>query len=66
MRYKDMKKVIITSDLVNAVAEDMIIKGHIKKAEKQIKKDRVAELVNEGVDPDIAKIMINVFAEYGL
>lgn len=61
-----MKKVIITSDLVNAVAEDMIIKEHIKKAEKQIKKDRVAELVNEGADLDIAKIMINVFAEYGL
>lgn len=61
-----MKKVNITTEAVNIIAEDLIIKNHIKKAEKQIKKDRVAELVAEGVDPEIAKVMINSFALYGL
>lgn len=65
-RKTDMTRVNITTDVVNMIAEDLIIKDHIKKAEKQIKKDRVAELVAEGVDPEIAKVMINSFALYGL
>lgn len=38
----------------------------IRKAEKEIKKQNVKRMVSEGVDPEIAKIMVDVFTEYEL
>ena len=55
-----MKKITITNDLVNAVAYDEIVKTHIRKAERAIKRDRTKELIADGVDPEIAKVMAQV------
>lgn len=55
-----MKKVIITTEMVNAIAEEEIIRTHIRRAERAIKRDRTKELIAEGVDPEIAKVMASV------
>jgi len=55
-----MKKIIITTEMVNAIAEAEIIRTHIKRAEKAIKRDRVKELIAEGVDKEIAQVMASV------
>lgn len=55
-----MKKITITNELVNTVAYDEIVKTHIRKAERAIKRDRTKELIADGVDPEIAKVMTQV------
>jgi hypothetical protein len=55
-----MKKIIITTEMVNAIAEAEIIRTHIKRAEKAIKRDRVKELIADGVDKEIAQVMASV------
>ena len=55
-----MKKIIITSEAMNIIAEEEIIRTHIKKAKAAIKRDRIKELIAEGVDPEIAKVMASV------
>lgn len=55
-----MKKIIITTETVNAIAEEEIIRTHTRKAERAIKKDRTNELIAEGIDPEIAKVMASV------
>lgn len=61
-----MKKVIIPTELVNVMAEDEIIKTHIKKAEREIKKQRINELIAEGIDKVTAKAMVEAFMACGL
>lgn len=55
-----MTKVTISNEVVNMIAEDEIIRTHIKRAKAAIKRDRVKELIAEGVDPEIAKVMASV------
>lgn len=57
-------KAVITG--INEALEVMEYTNRIKKAEREIKKQRVAELIAEGVDPEIAKVMIDTFAAYNL
>ncbi|MGN0107821.1 MAG: hypothetical protein ACI4A5_09025 [Hominilimicola sp.] len=52
-----MKKIIIPNELVNIIAEQMIIDEHIKKAKKAIRKERISELTAQGIDKDIAAVM---------
>lgn len=52
-----MKKIIIPNELVNTIAEQMIIDEHIKKAKKAIRKERISELTAQGIDKDIADVM---------
>jgi hypothetical protein len=55
-----MKKIIITSDMVNLIAEEEIIRQHEKKAKIAITKNRVKELISEGIDPEVARVMAKV------
>ena len=59
---KTMTKVYGLSEM----AEIIEANNRIEKAEKEIKKQTVARMVSEGVDKEIATVMTNVFAEYGL
>jgi hypothetical protein len=55
-----MKKITITTEAVNMIAEDEIIRTHERKAKAAIRRNRVKELMMEGVDPEIAKVMASV------
>jgi hypothetical protein len=57
-----MMKVYGLNELAMMVEAD----NRIKKAEKEIKKNNIKRIEAEGVDPEIAKVMVNVFAEYNL
>ena len=59
---KTMMKVYGLNELAMMVEAD----NRIKKAEKEIKKNNIKRIEVEGVDPEIAKVMVNVFAEYNL
>ena len=54
-----MTKVIIPTELVNAIAYEEIVRTHERRAKAAIKKERVNELIAQGVDPELAKVMIN-------
>ena len=54
-----MTKVIIPTELVNAIAYEEIVRTHERRAKAAIKKERVKELIAQGVDPELAKVMIN-------
>lgn len=53
-------KITGLNELAQVVAYDEIVEKHIKKAEKEIKKNRIKELIAEGIDPEVAKVMANV------
>lgn len=55
-----MRKITITTEMVNIIAEEEIIRTHERKAKADIKKNRIKELISEGVDPEIAKVMASV------
>lgn len=55
-----MRKIIIDSRIMNLIAEEEIIRKHERKAKREIKKNRIKELISEGVDPEIAKVMAEV------
>lgn len=57
-----MMKVYGLNELAMMVEAD----NRIKKVEKEIKKNNIKRIETEGVDPEIAKVMVNVFAEYNL
>lgn len=38
----------------------------IKKAEKEIRKQRIAELIAQGIEKQLAEVMVDVFTEYGV
>lgn len=59
-RKNKMKKIIITSEMVNIIAEEEIIRQHEKKAKAAITKNRVKELISEGIDPEVARVMAKV------
>ena len=49
----------IIEDIVNE--EDLL-----RKVERDSKKDKVNQLISQGVDKEMAKIMVKVFNEYGI
>lgn len=51
---------------LEALAEIIESNNRIEKAEREIKKMRIAELVAEGVDKEIAKVMVQSFINCGL
>lgn len=61
-----MTKVNGLSELAKYIENEEIIRTHEKKAIKEIKKQRIAEMVSEGVDIEIAKVMVNSFLACGL
>lgn len=61
-----MKKVIIPTELVNIIEETEIVRKHEQKAKRAIKKQKVDELVAQGIDKEIAKAMTEAFMACGL
>lgn len=55
-----MTKVNISTEFINYIAEEEIIRTHEKKAKAAIKKNRIKELIAEGVEPEIAKVMASL------
>lgn len=55
-----MKKIIITNEIVNIIAEDEIIRTHERRAKASIKRERINELTAQGIDKEIAKVMAKV------
>ena len=45
------------NELAQIIAYDEIVKTHIKKAEKEATNSRVKELIAEGIDKELAKVM---------
>lgn len=45
---------------LNELSEIIEANNRIEKAEREIKKTRVKELITEGVEPEIAKVMASV------
>lgn len=54
------------NDLAKMVEYSTMIENHEKKAIKEIKKQRIAELVAEGVDKEIAKVIVSSELACGL
>ena len=57
-----MAKVTGINELATMIEHD----NRVAKAEKEIKKQNVNRMVADGIDPEIAKVMVNVFTEYNL
>lgn len=55
-----MMKVTGLNEFSQMIAEDELYRNHIKKAEKEIKKNRVKELMAQGIDKEMAKVMASV------
>ena len=55
-----MTKIMIARETMNLIAEEEIIRTHKRRAKRAIKRDRIKELITEGVDPEIAKVMASV------
>ena len=53
-----MTKIMITREAMNLIAEEEIIRTHERKAKRAIKRARINEMIAEGVDPEIAKVMV--------
>ncbi|WP_302327599.1 hypothetical protein [Enterocloster lavalensis] len=51
---------------LETLAEIIESNNRIEKAEREIKKMRIAELVAEGVDKENAKVMVQSFIDCGL
>ena len=45
------------NELAQIIAYDEIVKTHIKKAEKEATNNRAKELIAEGIDKELAKVM---------
>ena len=61
-----MKKIIITSEMVNLIAEEEIIRTHERRAKAHAKRERKKDLIAQGIDPEIAAVMASTFTEYGI
>lgn len=48
------------NELAQIIAYDEIVETHIKKAEKEATNNRVKELMAEGIDKELAKVMAKV------
>ena len=51
---------------LNIIEEIVNEEDLLRKVEKDGKKDKINQLVAQGVDREIAKVMVKVFNEYGI
>ena len=51
---------------LNIIEEIVNEEDLLRKVEKDSKKDKINQLVTQGVDREIAKVMVKVFNEYGI
>ena len=51
---------------LNIIEEIVNEEDLLRKVERDIKKDKVNQLVAQGIDKEIAKVMVTVFDEYGI
>ena len=51
---------------LNAIEEIVNEEDLLRKVERDIKKDKINQLVAQGIDKEIAKVMVTVFDEYGI
>ena len=49
---------------LNMIEEIVKEEDLVRKVERDIKKDKVNQLIAQGVDKEMAKIMVKVFDEY--
>lgn len=49
---------------LNMIEEIVNEEDLVRKVERDIKKDKVNQLIAQGVDKEMAKIMVKVFDEY--
>ena len=56
----------MSRELLNLIAEEEIYKKHEKKCKKELLKQRTNELVAEGVDKQLAKVMAESEYDCGL
>lgn len=59
-------KVTGLNELAQYIEYEEIVRKHEKKAIKEIKKQKIKELVAEGVDEELAKVMTQAFMSCGL
>ena len=52
--------IIIPNEIVNAFAEEVILREHERKTKATIKRNRIKELIAEGIDKEIAEVMASV------
>lgn len=58
--------ITLTNIAINYIEEQEIIRKHEAKAKKVLIKQRVDELVTQGIDKEMAKIMAKIEWEYKL
>lgn len=51
---------------LNIIEEIVNEEDLIKKVEKDSKKDKINQLIAQGVDKEMARVMVKVFTEYGI
>lgn len=51
---------------LNIIEEIVNEEDLLRKVERDSKKDRINQLIAQGVDKEMAKIMVKVFNEYGI
>ena len=51
---------------LNVIEEIVNEEDLLRKVERDSKKDKVNQLIAQGVDKEMAKIMVKVFNEYGI
>lgn len=54
------------NELAQYIEYEEILRNHENKAMKEIKKQRINEMVANGVDKEIAKVMVEAFVQSGL
>ena len=51
---------------LNVIEEIVNEEDLLRKVERDSKKDKINQLISQGVDKEMAKIMVKVFNEYGI
>lgn len=54
------------NELAQYIEYEEILRNHENKAMKEIKKQRINEMIANGVDKEIAKVMVEAFVQSGL
>lgn len=51
---------------LNIIEEIVTEEDLLRKVERDSKKDKINQLVAQGIDREIARVMVKVFNEYGI
>lgn len=51
---------------LNKLAEIIEANNRVEKAEREIKKNKIKELIAEGIDATLAKVMVEAYISCGL